>query len=107
MKESEVNFSQNVGHIITATVIIAAAVVLAALNKITGADAIAIIGTTGGVSLGGSVASSSGGTLAQGLAVGSTSVGTVTSAPTTTATPPAATTVMPGDVNTSSTAATP
>ena len=89
------NFTNNVGHIVTSTCIIIAVVVLAALNRITGADALAVIGTVGGVSLGGSVASSLAGAPVLGSAVASASPGAATSTPTTTTPTTTPVAVMP------------
>jgi hypothetical protein len=55
------NFTTNVGHIVIAGVVIVAAVVLGIKGTITGGEAITLIATAGGVSLGGAVASSSAG----------------------------------------------
>jgi hypothetical protein len=46
------NFLSNLPHLVTATLVIAAAVVLAATKTITGGEAIALIAGAGGVSLG-------------------------------------------------------
>jgi hypothetical protein len=46
------NFLTNLPHLVTATLVIAAAVVLAATKTITGGEAIALIAGAGGVSLG-------------------------------------------------------
>lgn len=89
------NFNNNVGHIITAVCIIIAVVVLAALNRITGSDALAVIGTVGGVSLGGSVASSSAGAPVPASAAASASLGAATSTPTVVSTTPIPVAVMP------------
>jgi len=45
-------FTQNLPHLITAVLVIAAAVVLGALGTINGATAVALIAGAGGVSLG-------------------------------------------------------
>lgn len=52
------NLLTNIPHLITATLVIAAAVVLAATHTITGGEAIALIAGAGGVSLGVSASSS-------------------------------------------------
>jgi hypothetical protein len=52
------NLTGNIGHIVTAIVVIAAAVVLALHGNISGESALVVIGAAGGFSLGGSVASS-------------------------------------------------
>jgi hypothetical protein len=57
------NLTSNIGHIVTSVIIIAAVLVLALFSKITGAEALTVIVAVGGVSLGGSVASSSAGNL--------------------------------------------
>ncbi len=82
------NFTNNVGHIVTSVVIIVSVTVLAWHGTLTGAEALGVIGVIGGVSVGGSVASSSAGTLAPSSATGPASVGVYTSVPTTTATTP-------------------
>lgn len=46
-------------HLLMATIVIAAAVVLAVTHEITGGAAVAMIGTAGGFTLGGTVASGS------------------------------------------------
>jgi len=82
-------------HMIMATLVIAAAVVLAAMGIITGGEAIALIGAGGGFTLGGTVASGSISTAASAAADASHSIGaTATPAPgtvttTQTTTPPA------------------
>ena len=78
------NLTSNIGHIIMAAIITAAVTVLAITNRITGSEALIVITAAGGVSLGGSVASSSGGVLGLGSAIASTSRGTSTSVPTVT-----------------------
>lgn len=67
---------------ITSTVIIAAAVVLACTHIITGGEAIGLIGTAGGFTLGGTVASSSISTAATAAADVSHSVSAPPSNPT-------------------------
>jgi len=54
------NLIGNIGHIATAVVVIVAAVILALHGTITGGEALVVIVGAGGVSLGGSVASSPG-----------------------------------------------
>lgn len=83
------NLKQNLGHIITVTLIIGAAVALAITNKISGAEAIGIIGTAGGFSMGGGVASSSAGTSTPVVASVVASPLASTSGPTPTAETPA------------------
>ena len=72
------NFTTNVGHIVTAIVIIIVTAALAWHNTITGTDAVGIIGAVGGVSLGGSVASASAGAAVPVSASGPSSGGTST-----------------------------
>lgn len=55
-------------HLIMAVVVIAAAVTLAVANKISGAEALAIVSTAGGMVLGGTIASASTSTAAGALA---------------------------------------
>lgn len=55
------NFTTNVGHIVIATLVIAAAVILGIKGTITGGEAITLIAAAGSFSLGGAVASSSAG----------------------------------------------
>lgn len=54
------NFMSNLPHLIMATVVIAAASALAATGTITGAEALLIIGSAGGFSLGAGAGSASG-----------------------------------------------
>lgn len=93
------NFVGNIGHIVTSLAIIVVVTVLAYHGTITGSEALTIIGVLGGVSVGGSVASSSVGVPAPGSVVAPTSNGTAGSVVTvtTTATPaaPASTSSTP------------
>ena len=73
------NFTTNVGHIVTSLVIIVAVTALAWHGTISGSECLTIIGVLGGVSVGGSVASSSAGAPALSSAVAPASIGTATS----------------------------
>jgi hypothetical protein len=72
------NLTSNIGHIAVAVVVIAAAVVLAIFHEITGGEAIGLIASAGGFSLGGAVASSSAGVLQPSSVAVSTSPGAST-----------------------------
>lgn len=69
------NLTTNIGHIAIAVVIIVAAVVLSIRGTITGGEAIGLIASAGGFSLGGAVASSSAGVLQPSSVAVSTSPG--------------------------------
>ena len=73
------NLLQNIGHIATSIIIIIAVTVLAWHGTITGSEALTIIGVLGGVSVGGSVASSSLGAPGLSSGVAPTLAGTSTS----------------------------
>lgn len=80
------NFTQNVGHMAMAIVIIVCVTILAIHGTITGSDALVLIAGLGGVSVGGSVASSLAGGSVPVSGVVSSSPGGSGSASTTTAT---------------------
>lgn len=94
------NLLQNIGHIATSIIIIIAVTVLAWHGTITGSEALTIIGVLGGVSVGGSVASSSVGAPGPSSVTASTSLGTSTSVPIEMT--PSASTVLPTQITTSS-----
>jgi len=77
------NLLNNIGHIATSIIIIIAVTILAWHGTITGSEALTIIGVLGGVSVGGSVASSSPGALVPSSVVAPASLGISTSTPTT------------------------
>ncbi len=75
------NLVNNLGHIVISTVVIIAVTILAWHGTISGADAFGVIGVVGGVSMGGSVASSSPGNLVPGSATGPALISVAGSAP--------------------------
>ena len=77
------SIKQNAAHLIMATVVIAAVIVLTLHGNMNGETASAIIVGVGGFSLGGGVASSSAGAPVPGLVAAPASNGTSTLAPTT------------------------
>lgn len=81
------NFLSNLSHLIMAVVVIAAAVVLASVGTITGAEAVTLIAAAGGFSLGAGAASGSGPGLAPTVSASTASSGesTVTITPATVA----------------------
>ena len=85
------NLQSNIGHIVTAGLVIVATTILAWHGTITGSDAIVLIAGVAGFSMGGSVASSSTGAAVSGSASAPVSTQTFTSIPsaTTTTTTPA------------------
>ena len=91
------NLSTNMGHIVTAVIIIIAVTVLAWHGTISGSDALTIIGVLGGVSVGGSVASSSAGGSVPVSADSQVSTGTSTSGVTTNASSPVASSTTPSN----------
>ena len=93
------NLSTNMGHIVTAVIIIIAVTVLAWHGTISGSDALTIIGVLGGVSVGGSVASSSAGGSVPVSESTQSSIGTLTSGATTTEASPAETVSTPVSTN--------
>lgn len=93
-------FIANLPHLIMATLVIAAATILAALNVIPGGDALAVIAGAGGFSLGVGGASASNSVAAPTVSATTNSTGesTVTVAPTqTTLTHPALAALQPAN----------
>lgn len=95
------NLIQNIGHIVIATVVIAAAVVLGIKGTITGGESVTLITAAGAFSLGGAVASSSAGapvpsSVASLISRGGTT-GTTTTTPTSSTTTTTDSTVSNGN----------
>ena len=93
------NLSNNIGHIVTTVLVIIAVTALAWHGTITGGEALTIIGVLSGVSVGGSVASSSGGAPTPGSASTPASTGVGTSAPIPAQNANATTTTSPAPTN--------
>lgn len=95
------SLKQNAAHIVMATVVIGAVIVLTLHGNMNGQTASAIIVAVGGFSLGGGVASSSAGGAASGSVGVAASVGTSSSAAV--VTPPTSTTTAPNTASTDTT----